>query len=90
MSTAAKVMYKPVGLVTGMVAGALASVVFRQVWKRLSSEDEPPKALQQEYPWREVIVAAVLQGAIFAGIRAVVSRGGAEAFRKLTGSWPGD
>ena len=90
MSTAAKVAYKPVGLVTGMVAGALAGLVFRQLWKRLAREDDAPTPLQREYPWREVIIAAALQGAIFAVVRAVINRGGAEAFRKLTGTWPGD
>jgi hypothetical protein len=90
MSTAAKVVYKPVGLLTGVVAGAIAHMVFRQLWKRISHEDEAPDPLQHEYPWREVILAAAVQGAIFAVVRAVINRGGAEAFRKLTGTWPGD
>jgi hypothetical protein len=90
MSTVAKVAYKPVGLLTGIAAGAIAHMVFRQVWKRVSHEDEAPDALESEYPWREVVLAAALQGAIFAVVRAVINRGGAEAFRKLTGTWPGD
>lgn len=90
MSTVAKVAYKPVGLVSGMLAGALASLVFRQLWKRLSHADDAPEPLEHEHPWREVIIAAALQGAIFAVVRAVINRGGAEAFRKLTGTWPGD
>jgi hypothetical protein len=90
MSTAAKFAYKPVGLFTGVIAGAIAHMVFGQLWKRVSHEDEAPDPLQQEYPWREVILAAAVQGAIFAVVRAVINRGGAEAFRKLTGTWPGD
>jgi hypothetical protein len=35
------------------------------------------------------VSAAVLQGAIFAGVKAVVDRGGAVATRRLTGTWPG-
>jgi Protein of unknown function (DUF4235) len=88
--TAAKVAYKPVGLLTGMVAGAIASLVFRQLWKRVSDEEKVPDPLQREYPWREIVLAAAIQGAIFAVVRAVINRGGAEAFRKLTGTWPGD
>jgi len=37
-----------------------------------------------------VLVAAALQGAIFAMIRAVADRGTAEGTRKLTGVWPGE
>lgn len=90
MSTAAKVAYKPVGLLAGVVAGAIAHMIFDQVWKRVAHEDEAPDALEQEYPWREVVLAAALQGAIFAVVRAIINRGGAEAFRKVTGTWPGD
>jgi hypothetical protein len=39
---------------------------------------------------REVLVAAALQGAIFALVQAALDRGLAEATRKLTGSWPGE
>jgi Protein of unknown function (DUF4235) len=90
MSTAAKVAYRPVGLLSGMIGAAIAGMVFRQLWKRVSDEDDAPDALEREYPWREVILAAALQGAIFAVVRAVINRGGAEAFRKVTGTWPGD
>jgi Protein of unknown function (DUF4235) len=89
-NTAAKVAYKPIGLLTGMVAGAIASMVFRKLWKRVSDEEEAPGPLQREYPWREIVLAAAIQGAIFAVVRAIVNRGGAEAFRKVTGTWPGD
>jgi NhaP-type Na+/H+ or K+/H+ antiporter len=89
-NTAAKVAYKPVGLLGGIVAGAIAGMVFRQLWKRMSDEEETPDALQREYPWREIVLASAIQGAIFAVVRAVINRGGAEAFRKLTGTWPGD
>jgi hypothetical protein len=37
-----------------------------------------------------VPVAAALQGATFAMIRAVADRGAAEGTRKLTGVWPGE
>ena len=40
--------------------------------------------------WREILLAAALQGAIFAVVRAAVDRSAAEGTRKLTGVWPGD
>ena len=35
-------------------------------------------------------MAATLQGAIFAVVKAAVDRGAAAGTRKLTGVWPGD
>lgn len=90
-SKSAKILYRPVGLVAGMVSGALAGLLFRQVWKRVSSNtDEAPSALKSEFPLREVLLAAAIQGAIYAFVKAIVDRGGARAFQKLTGEWPGD
>lgn len=82
------IVYKPAGLVLGAAAGALASAAFRQVWRRVAGEDEAPDATDRDYGWTEVLLAAVIQGAIFAGVRAAVNRAGAEGVRKLTGHWP--
>jgi chorismate-pyruvate lyase len=62
----------------------------KQIWKRVSNEDDAPGAMQSEYRMREVILAAALQGAIFAATKAAIDRVGARGFTKLTGSWPGD
>jgi len=91
-SKTAKVLYKPVGLLSSVLAGALAGQLFRQVWKKASPRhtDDPPKALESEYPLREILIAAAIQGAIFAAVKAMVDRGGARAFERWTGEWPGD
>ena len=86
----AKVLYKPLGIVFSVLGGILAGTVFKQVWKRISGEDDAPDALESEYGWREVLPAAALQGAIFALVKASIDRGGAQGFEKLTGVWPGD
>jgi Protein of unknown function (DUF4235) len=88
MSALGKVAYKPVGLVLGAVAGAAAGLVFRQVWKRVSGEDEAPSATDEERGWAEILAAAALQGAIFALVRAAVDRAGATGVRRVTGRWP--
>ncbi|MGW1667325.1 DUF4235 domain-containing protein [Streptomyces sp. NPDC002324] len=84
-----KVVYKPLGLALGALSGALAGGVFKQVWKKLGHDEDAPDATDEGRAWREVVSAAVLQGAIFAGVKAVVDRGGAVASRRLTGTWPG-
>jgi hypothetical protein len=56
----------------------------------VADEDDAPDALQSEYGMREVVLAAAIQGAIFAATKAAVDRLGARGFTKLTGVWPGD
>ncbi|NYG57160.1 hypothetical protein BJ980_000083 [Nocardioides daedukensis] len=91
-STSAKLLYRPFGLVTSMLAGLLASTIFKAVWKRAAhGEDaDPPRPLESEYGLKEIVAAAVVQGAIFAVVRALTDRGGARAFERVTGDWPGN
>lgn len=91
-STSAKILYKPVGLVSSILAGIIASAVFKQIWKRASpnSRGDAPTPTQSEFPLKEILLAAIIQGAIFSGVRAIVERQGAQAFAKATGEWPGD
>ncbi|GGW51845.1 DUF4235 domain-containing protein [Streptomyces xantholiticus] len=86
---ASKILYKPVGLALGATGGALAGAVFGQVWKKLGHDEDAPDATDEERNWREVLLAATLQGAIFAFVKAVVDRSGATAVKRLTGTWPG-
>jgi len=91
-STSAKILYQPLGLISSVVAGVVAGQVFKQVWKHATPGDQQdaPKALESEYNLREVLIAALVQGAIFAAVKALVNRGGARAFERWTGEWPGD
>ncbi|MGW0551473.1 DUF4235 domain-containing protein [Streptomyces altiplanensis] len=86
---ASKVAYKPVGLILGAVSGVVAGAVFKQVWKVVGHDEDAPDATDEERGWREVVISATLQGAIFAAVKAMVDRGGATVVRRLTGTWPG-
>ncbi len=90
-STSAKILYRPVGLLTSVAAGLIAGSVFRAVWHRTAADDksDPPRPLESEYSFREILTAAVLQGAIYAAVKAATERGGARAFQRATGEWPG-
>jgi hypothetical protein len=90
MSKAAKAVYRPIGLIGSLVAGSVAASLFQVVWKKVARRDDAPTAMQSEYRLREVIVASAARGAIVAVVKALVSRGGARGFTKLTGAWPGD
>ncbi len=91
-SKSAKVLYQPWGLAASLLGGIVAGEIFQQVWKRLDpdSSDDPPKPLQSEYRLRKILIAAAVQGAIFTVVRALIARGGARAFERWTGEWPGD
>lgn len=91
-STSAKILYRPVGLASGILSGALSGVLFKQLWKVASPSrsKDTPKALESEFPLREILIAAALQGALYATVKALVDRGGARAFEKTFGEWPGD
>jgi hypothetical protein len=91
-SKSAKILYRPLGLVSSVLAGVVAGSVFKSVWKHATPGDnaDAPRALESEYRLREILVASAVQGAIFATVKALVSRGGARAFQSWTGEWPGD
>jgi hypothetical protein len=86
----AKLFYRPFGLLLGMLAGLLAGTIFKQMWKRVSDNEDPPKPKESEYGWKELLAAAAVQGAVFGLVKAAVDRSGARAFEKVTGAWPGD
>ena len=90
MSKGAKLVYRPIGLLSGVAAGVVSGAIFKQIWRMVAKEDDAPAALQSEYPMREVVLAAAIQGAIFAGTKAAIDRAGARGFTRLTGAWPGD
>lgn len=86
---AAKIAYKPVGLALGAAGGMLAGVAFKQVWKVIEGEGDAPDAMDEDRPWPQILLAAAVQGAIFAVVKAAVERSGAVTTRRLTGTWPG-
>lgn len=84
-----KLLYRPFGIVLGLIAGFLAKSVFNFVWSRIDDE-EAPKATIEETSWVKVLTAAAVQGMVFQTVRAAVNRSGASGFRYLTGVWPGE
>ena len=84
-----KLIYKPFGLIAGLIAGFLSTKIFDFVWSRFDDQ-EPPEPTTEHAPIAKVLVAAAIQGLIFRTVRAYVDREGARGFRYLTGVWPGD
>jgi Protein of unknown function (DUF4235) len=82
-------LYKPFGILLGILAGFLGKKIFDFVWTKIADE-EPPEPTTEIATWRSVIASAAVQGVIFRVTRVAVDRGGAIGWRYLTGTWPGE
>ena len=84
-----KLIYKPFGIILGILGGLIGKRVFDFIWTKIDDED-PPKPTTQEADWGKILVTAALQGMIFKSTRAIVDRHGAKGRYYLTGAWPGE
>ena len=84
-----KVLFAPVGIISGLIAGQIGKKIFDQVWGVLD-DYEPPKPKTRDSSWTKVLLAAAVQGAIFKVTRAVVDRNMRQGFASITGTWPGE
>ena len=84
-----KLIYKPMGLVLGILAGLISKRFFEFIWSKFDQEN-PPGATTLETSWPKVLGAAAMEGVTFKVTRAAVDRAGAKGFDHLTGVWPGE
>ena len=84
-----KLIYKPFGIVMGILAGIASKKIFNWIWSKFD-EEEPPKATTEMVALPKVLAAAAVQGVTFKVTRAAVDRAGAKGFAHLTGVWPGE
>ena len=83
------IVYRPIGIIAGILAGLVSKRIFSFLWGKIDEED-PPKANTEVAPIGKVLAAAALQGMVFKVVRAAVDRKMAEGTRYLTGVWPGE
>jgi Protein of unknown function (DUF4235) len=84
-----KVLFAPVGIAGGLVAGLISKKLFDFAWARVSTT-EPPEPENRDVSWPELVAALALQGAIFRVSRGIVERGSRIGFYRFTGAWPGE
>jgi Protein of unknown function (DUF4235) len=84
-----KLLYAPMRVLAGVFGGILATCMFNAAWKALDHHDKAPASTDADRSWSGVITAAVLRGALFGLVTAVLERGGAVGFERATGAWPG-
>jgi hypothetical protein len=84
-----KLLYKPFGIVAGLIGAKVGHNLFKRVWARVD-DGEPPKAGTEEASLGKVVAAQALEAATLAGAAAAVDRMSMRWFHYLTGIWPGE
>ena len=88
MSVVTKALYLPLSLTGSVLGGMLAGAVFSRIWRAVADEDEAPEPSALNHSTREVLLAAVLHGAVFGLVKAIVDRAAAKGYHRLTGDDP--
>lgn len=84
-----KVLFAPIGMLAGLLAGFLAQKGFDRIWSAFDDQEAPePEDRRVSYP--KLAAALALEGAIFRLVKGMVDHGARTGFASLTGSWPGE
>jgi Protein of unknown function (DUF4235) len=84
-----KMLFIPFSVVGGILAGIVGKKTFEMLWGVLDDEEAPdPK--YREIPFKKLVPALLLEGAIFRVVRGLLDHGTRHAFSRLSGSWPGE
>jgi hypothetical protein len=85
-----KLLYKPFGIIAGIIGARLARKLFKAVWGTIDHDQAPPRASTEHTTLPKVVGAAAVEAATYAAIRAVVDRASLKWFHFLTGIWAGE
>jgi hypothetical protein len=84
-----KILFVPFSIVAGLIAGLIGKKAFEGVWG-LIDDEEPPEPEHREISWPKLIMALMVEGAIFRVVKGLVDHKARGWFEKVTGSWPGE
>jgi Protein of unknown function (DUF4235) len=84
-----KLLFTPISVLAGILAGLVATKIFERLWGLIDAE-EPPSPKHRELSWPKLVVALLLEGAVFRLVKGLTDHGARRAFAKGTGSWPGE
>jgi hypothetical protein len=85
----AKLLFVPLSLGGGLLAGFVSKKIFDQLWG-LIDEEEPPDSKHRDIDWRKLLLAGAVQGAIFRATKELSDHYARAAFARTTGTWPGE
>jgi hypothetical protein len=84
-----KFMFLPVSIGSGLLAGLIGKKLFGVVWGAIDDQ-APPSAGHREVSMPKLLLALLIEGALFSLIKGLVDHGSRHAFARVTGAWPGD
>lgn len=84
-----KLIFAPVGIVAGLLAGLIAQKGFERLWA-VFDDEEPPEPDQRDISYPKLLAALVVEGAVFRLVKGTVDHGMRGAFARATGRWPGE
>lgn len=84
-----KVLFAPIGILAGLAAGFAAQKGFERVWA-IVDEEQAPEVENREVSYSKLVLALLLEGAIFRLVKGMVDRGARLGFASVTGRWPGE
>jgi hypothetical protein len=84
-----KLLFIPFSVIGGIVAGVVGKKTFEALWGAFDNQ-QAPDPQHREITLKKLIPALLLEGAIFRAVRGLFDHGMRQAFRRLTGTWPGD
>jgi Protein of unknown function (DUF4235) len=82
-------VFKPIGILSGLLAGVLAKKLFALIWGLVDDQDAP-RSKHRRVRLAKLAAALVLEGAILQLIRGLVDHGARHGFSALAGEWPGE
>lgn len=84
-----KVLFAPIGILAGLAAGFAAQKGFERIWA-IVDEEQAPEVEKRDVSYPKLVLALLLEGAIFRLVKGMVDRGARVGFASVTGSWPGE
>jgi hypothetical protein len=85
----ARILFTPISIGAGLLAGLLGKKLFEQIWG-LVDEEEPPHPQHREISVPKMLIALALEGAIFRLTKGALDHWTRRSFERFVGSWPGE
>jgi hypothetical protein len=85
----AKILFIPVSMVSGLIAGLIGKKVFALIWG-LFDDGEPPDPGDRDVSLPVLVGVLAAEGAIFGVARGVTDQVARRSFYRATGAWPGE
>ena len=84
-----KLLFVPVSVAGGVLAGLIGKKLFEKLWGVIDDE-EPPDPKHRDISFPKMVGALALEGAIFRAVRGMADHASRRSFARVTGSWPGE